>query len=180
MARDAFPRDPFGGATGAGLARAAAQLGVRIFEHSAVTRIAPGAPATLRTTNGEVRAAHVLLAGNVYLQDLVDELASRIMPVGTYIIASQDLGATLARSLIPSQSAVCDSNFVLDYFRPTPDHRLLFGGRVSYSAATPANLADGMKHRMVLTFPQLREIVHDPLERLQIFRRFWPEISDQI
>ena len=141
-----------------GLARAAAQLGVRIFEHSQVTRVSSGAPATLRTANGEVRAAHVLLAGNVYLQDLVDGLASRIMPVGTYIIASQDLGATLARSLIPSQSAVCDSNFVLDYFRPTPDHRLLFGGRVSYSAATPANLADGMKHRMVLTFPQLREI----------------------
>jgi gamma-glutamylputrescine oxidase len=82
-------------------------------------------------------------------------LESRIMPVGTYIVASEQLDESLARSLIPSQSAVCDTNFVLDYFRPTADHRMLYGGRVSYSTATPANLAQSMQRRMAKTFPQL-------------------------
>jgi gamma-glutamylputrescine oxidase len=61
----------------------------------------------------------------------------------------------LAASLIPSGAAVCDSNFVLDYFRPTADQRLLYGGRVSYSAATPRHLADRMRRRMVRSFAQL-------------------------
>jgi gamma-glutamylputrescine oxidase len=65
------------------------------------------------------------------------------------------LDPALADSLIPSRSAVCDTNFVLDYFRTTDDHRMLYGGRVSYSTATPANLAQSMHKRMVATFPQL-------------------------
>jgi len=106
---------------------------------------------------GELRAAHVLLAGNVYLQGVAPALERRIMPVGTYIAASQTLGPELAKSLIPSGAAVCDTNFALDYFRPTPDHRILYGGRVSYSTATPPHLAEGMQRRMAATFPQLKD-----------------------
>jgi gamma-glutamylputrescine oxidase len=61
----------------------------------------------------------------------------------------------LLQSLIPTRSAVCDTNFVLDYFRPTADCRMLYGGRVSYSTATPVNLADSMQRRMARSFPQL-------------------------
>ncbi len=138
-----------------GLARAAASLGVRIFENSAVTSLTPGTTARLATRHGEVKAQHVLLAGNVYLQGVAPLLEKRIMPVGTYIVTSRPIDPALAQSLIPSQSAVCDTNFVLDYFRPTPDHRLLYGGRVSYSTVTPPNLAPSMQARMVRTFPQL-------------------------
>jgi gamma-glutamylputrescine oxidase len=77
------------------------------------------------------------------------------MPVGTYIIGTEPIGPALAASLIPSESAVCDSNFVLDYFRFSGDHRMLFGGRVSYSTMTPRNLMDDMQKRMRLVFPQL-------------------------
>jgi gamma-glutamylputrescine oxidase len=87
---------------------------------------------------------------------LAPHIAQRIMPVGTYIVASEPLPNGLAASLIPSRSAVCDTNFVLDYFRTTADHRLLYGGRVSYSTATPANLAQSMQRRMARTFPQLK------------------------
>ena len=139
-----------------GLARAAAGLGVRIFEESAVTGIEPGASVRVQTATGSVRASHVLLAGNVYLQGIAPALENRIMPVGTYIVASEALAPELARSLVPSQSAVCDTNFVLDYFRPTADHRMLYGGRVSYSTATPMNLAASMQRRMARTFPQLQ------------------------
>jgi gamma-glutamylputrescine oxidase len=106
-----------------------------------------------------VRARQVLLAGNVYLQEyapqIAPELGARIMPVGTYIVGSEVLDAGLWAALIPSMSAVCDTNFVLDYFRPTADRRLLFGGRVSYSTVTPRHLAESMRQRMVATFPQL-------------------------
>ena len=139
-----------------GLARAAAGLGVQIHENSAVVAIEPGSTVRVRTATGCVSASHVLLAGNVYLNGLAPMLERRIMPVGTYIVASQRLDPALARSLVPSQSAVCDTNFVLDYFRPTVDQRVLYGGRVSYSTATPMNLASSMQARMARTFPQLR------------------------
>ena len=143
-----------------GLAKAAAALGVQIHEQSAVVQIEPGKSVRLKCERGSVRAAHVLFAGNVYLDGLTPGLApaiaERIMPVGTYIVASEPLAPALAASLIPSQSAVCDTNFVLDYFRPTPDHRLLYGGRVSYSTVTPPNLAASMQDRMARTFPQLK------------------------
>ena len=155
-----------------GLARGAAELGVRLFENSPVTALdpasTPGGSARVRTAAGSVRASQVLLAGNVYLQGVAPVLESRIMPVGTYIIASEALDPVLAQSLIPSGAAVCDTNFVLDYFRtvaatsaqppsgaPSSGPRMLYGGRVSYSTSTPKNLADSMQRRMAQTFPQL-------------------------
>ena len=141
-----------------GLARAAALLGVRIHENTPVSALQPGQAgqhATLLTRKGRVTARQVLLAGNVYLQGIAPQLESRIMPVGTYIVASEPVGEAAARQLIPSLSAVCDNNFVLDYFRFAADTSLLYGGRVSYSTATPMNLAESMRRRMVQTFPQL-------------------------
>ena len=138
-----------------GLARAAAEAGVRIYEHTEVTALKQHGTVTLTTTAGEVRAGQALLAGNVYLQDVAPALEARIMPVGTYIVCSETIAKPLADSLIPTRSAVCDTDFVLDYYRTTDDDRMLFGGRVSYSTKTPANLQESMRRRMVATFPQL-------------------------
>jgi len=138
-----------------GLARAAAQLGVRIHEGTLVSGLQPGAQPVLLTPKGRVSARQVLLAGNVYLQGIAPQLESRIMPVGTYIVATEPVGEGTARRLIPTLSAVCDNNVVLDYFRFAADSSLLYGGRVSYSTATPVNLADSMHRRMAGTFPQL-------------------------
>lgn len=145
-----------------GLAHAAARLGVRVFEDTPVTRLDTGSRPRVHASRGSVSADQVLLAGNVYLQGVARPLESRIMPVGTYIVCSQPLEPELCSALIPSRSAVCDTNFVLDYFRPTADHRMLYGGRVSYSTATPRNLVDSMRRRMATTFPQLagRRIEH--------------------
>lgn len=147
-----------------GLATAAAQAGVRIYEDTPVTGLQTQASlgggdarTVLHTARGTVKARQVLLAGNVYLQDVAPVLEARIMPVGTYIVASEQLDPELCASLIPSGSAVCDTNFVLDYFRPTADHRMLYGGRVSYSTVTPMNLAGSMQKRMALAFPQLKD-----------------------
>jgi gamma-glutamylputrescine oxidase len=139
-----------------GIAAAASVAGALIHEHSPVTRLEQhAAGVTLATARGEVRARQALLAGNVYLQGMAPQLEARIMPVGTYIVCSERIDPRLCDSLVPTRSAVCDTNFVLDYFRPTNDHRLLYGGRVSYSTLTPRNLVKSMRDRMIGTFPQL-------------------------
>lgn len=141
-----------------GIARAAAAAGVRIHEETPVTALETGPVITVRTARGTLRAKKVLLAGNVYLQGVAEHLERRIMPVGTYIVCSEAMDPALADSLIPTRSAVCDTNFVLDYLRTTNDHRMLYGGRVSYSTVTPPNLAESMRRRMVQTFPQLKDV----------------------
>ncbi|MCV2371268.1 NAD(P)/FAD-dependent oxidoreductase [Roseateles oligotrophus] len=148
-----------------GLSQAAKNLGVRIFEHSAVTKLVHGQQVRLSTAQGSVRAGQVLLAGNVYLQEIAPDLAptlcQRIMPVGTYIACTEPLDAARLKALIPSRAAVCDTNFALDYFRPTADQRLLYGGRVSYSTATPRDLKQSMQQRLLATFPQLQGVSMD-------------------
>jgi gamma-glutamylputrescine oxidase len=146
-----------------GLAAAAARAGVRLHEGTQATALVPGERPVLRTTSaqgaGTLHARQVLLAGNVYLHGvappLAPQLAPRVMPVGTYIACTEVLPRAMADALIPDRSAVCDTNFVLDYFRTTVDHRMLYGGRVSYSTVTPARLAESLRERMVHTFPQL-------------------------
>ncbi len=146
---------------GLGLARAARSLGVQIFESSPVRHIRRGERMTLETDQGSVNAAFGVLAGNCmlgeYAPDAAPELAPRIMPVGTYIIATAPLSEELCQRLIPRNAAVCDNNFVLDYFRLSADRRLLFGGRVSYSTRTPAQLKEVMATRMGQVFPALRQ-----------------------
>ena len=149
-----------------GLAKGAASLGVQIFTHSAVTQMQQGETVKLQTETGSINAKFVVLAGNIYLPEIAPELApalaKRIMPVGTYIIGTAPIDATLAAKLIPSNCAVCDSNVVLDYFRfsaqnKTEEPRMIYGGRVSYSARTPRNLTAKMQARMAETFPQLKD-----------------------
>ena len=145
-----------------GLAAAASRLGVQIYEQSPVISMEEGTTVVLRTAQGQVRASQVLLAGNVYLQEFSPQLApqlnARIMPVGTYIVCSEPLEAERLRRLIPSRAAACDTNFVLDYFRPTADSRMLYGGGVSYTTATPRDMFERMRRQMCLSFPQLSDV----------------------
>jgi gamma-glutamylputrescine oxidase len=144
-----------------GLARGAASLGVRIFQHSSVSSMEQGEAVILRSDAGSVKAKFVVLAGNIYLPEIAPKIAPnlsrRIMPVGTYIIGTEPIDPKLAAKLIPSNAAVCDTNIVLDYFRFSADKRMVYGGRVSYSAMTPPNLTEKMQVRMAETFPQLRD-----------------------
>jgi len=141
-----------------GLARAACSLGVKIFEDSRAIEVRPARLAEVRTPQGRVHCSHVLLAGNVYLDHLMPQIASRIMPVGTFIAASVPLGAERAGQLLPRGSAVSDTQWVLDYFRLSRDHRMIFGGRVSYSTLAPLRLPEAMRRRMVGVFPQLADV----------------------
>ena len=101
---------------------------MRIFEQSRVTALQRGSRPVLRTDAGEVQADFVVLAGNALVHGIAPELDARVMPVGTYIGATEPLGAARARELIRNDMAVADINWALDYFRLSADHRLLFGG----------------------------------------------------
>ena len=150
---------------GLGLARAARSLGVQIFEHSPVVGLRRGARLTAVTATGSVSAQFGVLAGNCTLGEfgpkVAPEIAPRIMPVGTYIIGTAPIAPALQARLIPSNAAVCDNNFILDYFRFSTDHRMLFGGRVSYSTRTPAQLQTIMAQRMAQVFPALKDVPID-------------------
>lgn len=138
-----------------GLARAAEQAGVRIFERSAVRSYREQrGQVQVCTAGGQVRAGHLLLAGNAYLGKLLPWYRKGFMPIGSYIGATRPLG-DLAEQLIPSRAAVCDMNTLIDYYRLTPDNRLLFGGRASARDARPDALRQTMRERMAQVFGQL-------------------------
>lgn len=174
-----------------GLARVAQAAGVQVCEHSPALAWQPAAGGRVRisTASGSVLARQLLLAGNAHLQALAPRLAPRlglrVMPVGTYVACTEPLPAALADRLIPSRSAVCDSNFVVDYFRLTADHRLLLGGGVSYSTRTPPGLGPALLRRMRRTFPQLPPLrlahlwggfVDITMNRAPDFGRLAPEV----
>ena len=140
-----------------GLARAAELEGVKIFEGTAVQRYVRNAAddLTVHAGTGHVRCRHLVLCANAYVDGVAPPLARRILGVGTYIIATERLDPDRAHAVLPSDAAAADMNWILDYFRLTADHRMLFGGRVSYSALDPPNLAQSMRKRMVRVFPQL-------------------------
>jgi gamma-glutamylputrescine oxidase len=142
-----------------GLARACEAAGVRIFDGSQVTRIDHGDVAIVWTDQGLVRAKHVALCCNAYMDDKVSaKLRARIMPVGTYIVATEPLGEARMKALMRDNVAVTDINWVLDYFRRSADHRLLFGGRVSYSGLQRAYTQRATRARMLSVFPQLADV----------------------
>ena len=141
-----------------GLAQAAVAAGVTLHEHSPVTNLQRGTQPALITDHGRVDADFVVLAGNAWLQGIAPELETRMMPVGTYIGATQPLGAERARALIRNDMAVADVNWALDYFRLSRDHRLLFGGQANYSALPPPGLRASMTRRMRRVFPQLADV----------------------
>jgi len=141
-----------------GLARAAMDAGATIYEQSKVLEIGTGSQPWAKTANGTVRAKFMVIAGNAYLGRTVPRLYGHVMPVGSYIITTEPLGRERARALIRDNEAVATTNFIVDYFRLTPDTRLLFGGRASYSTFEPPNLAAYMRPRMTAVYPQLRDI----------------------
>jgi gamma-glutamylputrescine oxidase len=140
-----------------GLARAARAAGVQILTGMRNE----GSRHVIETARGQVEAQFVALACNTWLGALAPNVARKIMPVGTYVVATEPLDAARAQALMPAHAAICDSRFVLDYFRPAPDNRVLWGGKVSYSTFAPRNLGEAMRRDMLKTFPQLADVKVD-------------------
>jgi gamma-glutamylputrescine oxidase len=141
-----------------GLARAASEAGGRIFERSRVLRIGKGHAPSAETAEGRIEARHLVLATNAYLGRLEPSLAGKIMPLNNFIVATEPLPESRARSLIRDDIAVFDTKFVLDYFRLSADRRLLFGGGESYRQRFPDDIAALVRPCMLRVFPQLEGV----------------------
>jgi gamma-glutamylputrescine oxidase len=140
-----------------GLARAAREAGVRIYESSRVTGYTRTDPATVSTEHGEVEASFIVLGCNGYLGKLEPRVAGKIMPINNYLIATEPLGEEGARKLIADRNCVHDTRFVVNFFRTSSDHRLLFGGGENYRAGFPHDIAAFVRPHMLELFPQLKD-----------------------
>lgn len=142
-----------------GQAAALEGLGGTIHEATPVTAVEGqgGAAPVVRTARGAVRAKAVVLAGNAYLGGAVPEIADRVMPFSTQIMATEPLGDRAA-GLLPTGVCVEDVRYVLDYYRLSADGRLLWGGGTVYGGTDPADIRAKLTPNMERIFPALKGV----------------------
>ncbi|HYD29383.1 MAG TPA: FAD-binding oxidoreductase [Azospirillaceae bacterium] len=142
-----------------GEAAAVESRGGVIHENSRVTGIERTASgAVVRTERGQVKACFAVVCGNAYLGRVVPEIAGKIMPVSTQVVATEPLGEDVAKALFPTDVCVEDANYILDYYRLTADRRLLFGGGTVYGGGEPADIVTKLRPRIRRVFPQLADV----------------------
>jgi len=145
-----------------GLAAAARRRGATIAEEAAVSSVekgSRGAPYSIVTTRGSLKATNVLVATGAYTTT-TPEISRRVIAVGSYVIATEPFPRERASALIPSGRMIFDSNNFLHYYRLTPDSRLLFGGRAAFFPANEKTIresAEILRRGMVGVFPQVRD-----------------------
>jgi len=168
-----------------GLARAAAKAGARLYENTGAVRLVDGIQPTIETARGRIRADIVVLAGNGLLDGIDEETETRAMPIKNYILTTEPIGAGRSGGLIPGGEAVSDSRFVVYYWRPTPDGRVLFGGGETYSRRDPADIAAFVRRHLARIYPKLKDVRIDhawggtlavTVNRLPFLRRLRPGV----
>ncbi|PWK61034.1 NAD(P)/FAD-dependent oxidoreductase [Roseicyclus mahoneyensis] len=136
------------------LARAAEAAGAVIHEVSEVTHVVTRPRLTLATARGQVTAGHAIIAGNGYLPNILPQVNARVMPINSFIAATDPI-PNRWKDILAEDIAVSDSKFVVNYYRFSADRRFLFGGRESYSIAFPRDIRTALVARMERLFPQL-------------------------
>jgi len=141
-----------------GLGRAALITGAQIFERSrALSWRKTAHGMEVITQQGTVICQRLILTGDGYIDGLSPTIDARVMPINNFILATAPLGA-LADEIIRSDAAVADSRFVINYFRKSPDGRLLFGGGENYSPWFPSDLAQFVRRHMLKVYPRLADV----------------------
>ena len=143
-----------------GLLQRAMDAGAQIVPHCAVTKLLPGKSSTVVSTpQGEVTAKEVIVATNGYTGNITPWQQRRVIPIGSYIIATEALDQSLMDSLMPNDRIYSDTCKVVYYYRASPDRsRILFGGRVSSAETDPTVSAPRLKADLVRLFPQLGDV----------------------
>ena len=141
-----------------GLARLAMGAGARIFEQSKVSSISEVTPATVHCQDAQITADFVVLGCNGYLGTMQKDVAKFVMPINNYIVATAPMSPDEQEEIIRNNHAVADSKFVVNYFRFSDDHRLLFGGTESYRYKFPNDIAGAVRRPLAEIFPQLKDI----------------------
>ncbi|HYL87025.1 MAG TPA: FAD-binding oxidoreductase [Candidatus Angelobacter sp.] len=149
----------------AGLALAARRAGACLHDHTRVEKVRAesqnGARRfCLRTSKGTITAREVILASGAYTTEATPALRKKIIPIGSYIVATEILPEALARELSPRNRMIYDSKHFLYYYRLTPDNRMLFGGRAAFFPETESTVrqsAEILRQGMITVYPQLRD-----------------------
>ena len=142
----------------AGLARAAEKAGAGLWPETPVKQVTPNGGFRLRTARGELTAGNVVVATSGYTGQATPAARRRIVPIGSYIIATEVLPEELAREVSPRNRMIFDSKNFLYYFRLTPDRRMLFGGRAGFYPETPGTVRESaaiLQRAMLSVYPQL-------------------------
>ena len=156
--------DPFAGAVQParlveGLAQAAARAGARLVERAEVRQVSRASGEwTVATGVGALRAKELLVASNGYTGAAVPGLQRRVVPVGSYIIATAPLGPATAARLVPRRRVLSDTKNLLYYFRLSSDGRMVFGGRAAFTPTPVARSAEILARGMVEVFPELADV----------------------
>ncbi|RZV36616.1 MAG: FAD-binding oxidoreductase [Chromatiales bacterium] len=167
-----------------GEASAAVSLGATIYEHSPVVDIQRGAKARVVTADGSVTADAVVLAGNAY-HYLERKLRGILFPVNSFMVATEPLSEETVATINPRDLAICDPNFVLEYYRLSADKRLLFGGRLNYFGDDPKLIEARHRRKIARHYPHLANVKIDfawggtigvPINRVPQLGRLSPNI----
>ena len=148
-----------------GLAKAASDLGVKIFEHTKVLSFqdkdATGDKVRIQTSTASVTANFLVLACNGYLGDLDKAAQKYQLPINNFILATEPLPEPRARTINRDNVAVVDTRFVVNYFHNSPDNRLIFGGGENYSSRFPNDLKQFVRKNMLEVYPNLADVSID-------------------
>jgi gamma-glutamylputrescine oxidase len=138
-----------------GIAAAAESQGAVLHEASPATGLERlGSGWRVRTPDATIDARQVVLACGGYLAGLCDRVDDSVLPIATYVMATEPLGDRL-REAMTTKAAVYDTRFAFDYYRPLPDTRLLWGGRISIRERSPDDVARLLYRDLMKVFPQL-------------------------
>ncbi|CAE6718131.1 Gamma-glutamylputrescine oxidoreductase [Paraburkholderia domus] len=141
-----------------GVADAAANAGVQIHEKSPVVRLRPeGSDFAVHTPHGTLDARHVVMAGGGYARNVYARVERAVLPIATYVMATEPLGARL-KDAMDTRAAVYDTRFAFDYYRPLPDTRILWGGRISVRDRAPEVIARLLRRDLLKVYPQLHDV----------------------
>lgn len=141
------------------LGRAAA-AGADIHHHTPATRVERrGSRFRVHTARGAIDAGDVLVAANAYVDGVSPPLRRRVLPIGSFIIATEPLPPDLARAVMPGGRMCFDTKHLLNYWRLSPDGRMVFGGRASLSHTTVTEARDVLHAQMLRIHPQLADVL---------------------
>ena len=162
------------------LASAAVDAGARIFENSPATGLEPQVPvSTVHCRDNRISAGHVVLAVSSYDRMLYPKLGRTVLPIATYIAATEPLGDH-ANFAIKTRAAISDSRRAGDYYRLVSDNRILWGGRITTRTSHPPRLAQRLYRDMLVVYPQLSgvQIQHAWSGLMGYCRHFMPIIGE--
>ena len=145
-----------------GLAKVSKQNNVKIFENTPVEKIHEiGDKVKIITKKGVIKANKVVVACNGYLDSLLGSKKNKFIPINNYIVATEPLGEKKAKEIIKNNYAVCDTRFIIDYYRFSEDWRMIFGGGETFTSNFVKNSKSFVTKRMLKVFPQLQNVKID-------------------